>query len=103
MKRNTLTTTAKPYAMLGAGQLVSAIWKLDRRRSRATHRFNIYRSSARTGRVSQLLRPADVPDLVKLCQVLATTLAEDGCVPAEQRRSLADLAIKLDAITRTRI
>ena len=103
MKRNTLTTTAKPYAMLGAGQLVSAIWTIDLRRSRGTHRFNIYRISARTGRVSQLLRPADVPDLVKLCQVLATTLAEDSCVPDHQRRKLADLALKLDAITCTRI
>jgi hypothetical protein len=82
---------------------VSAIWRFDRKRSGWTCRFNVYRSNARTGRVSQLLRPADVPDLVKLCQVLATTLADDGSIPAHRRRKLADLAVKLDAITRTRI
>ena len=103
MKPNAHTTTVKPSAMLGAGPLVSAIWRFGRKRSGWTCRFNIYRSNARTGRVSQLLRPGDVPDLIKLCQVLATTLADDGSIPARQRRKLADLAVKLDAITRTRI
>ena len=98
MKPNTHTTTVKPSAMLGAGPLVSAIWRFSRKRRGWTCRFNIYRSNACTGRVSQLLRPGDVPDLVKLCQVLATTLADDGSIPARQRRKLADLAVKLDAI-----
>jgi hypothetical protein len=103
MTPSQLTTTPKPYAMLGAGQLVSAIWKTGDEQSGWTYRFNVYRSNARSGRVSQLFRPADVRDLVKLCQVLAATLADDGCVPAEQRRTLLDVAVKLDGITQTRI
>jgi hypothetical protein len=88
--------------MLGAGQLVSAIWKSGDQQSGWTYRFNVYRSPPRTGHVSQLFRPADVQDLVKLCQVLAATLADDGCIATEQRRMLLDLAAKLDDITQTR-
>ena len=91
----------KPYAMLGAGPLVSAVWKDGDERAGWLYRFNIYRMGQRNGQVSQLLRPADVQDLVKLCQVLAATLADDGCIPTRERRVLADLAVKLDGITRT--
>ena len=88
--------------MLGAGQLVSTIWMTGEKRGRRSCRFNVYRMSPTSGRVSQLLRPADVHDLVKLCHVLAATLADDGCIPPEQRRALADLAKRLSHITRTR-
>jgi len=92
----------KPYVMLGAGQLSSALWKAGDEQSGWTYRFNIYRMSSRTGHVSELLRPQDVGDLVKLCQVLAAILADDGCVPRDQRRALAKLAADLDSITCTR-
>ena len=64
-------------------------------------RINVYRLSSRDGQVEQLLRPTDMQDLVKLCQVLAATLADDGCIPTRQRCALANLAAKLDGITRT--
>ena len=89
--------------MLGTRRLASALWKIPNKQGDWTCRFNVYRMNGRTGHVSQLLRPDDVPDLVKLCQVLAVTLANDDCIPADQRRTLADLAVKLDAITQTRI
>jgi hypothetical protein len=92
----------KPYAILGAGQLSSALWKAGDEQRGWTYRFNIYRMSSRTGHVSELLRPQDVGDLVKLCQVLAAILADDGCVPRDQRRALAKLAADLDSITCTR-
>ncbi len=92
----------KPYAMLGAGHLTAAIWKSGDDRSGWSYRFNVYRMSNRNGQVSQLLRPTDVQDLVKLSQVLAAVLAEDGCMPTGQRRALDELAARLDTITRTR-
>ena len=91
--------SSQPYAMLGAGRLVSSLWKSGDERAGWTYRFNVYRMSQRSGHVSQLLRPTDVQDLVKLCQVLAVTLSEDGCIPIEQRRLLAKLAAELDTIT----
>jgi hypothetical protein len=45
------------------------------------------------------LHPSDVVDLVKLCQVLAATLVDDGCISSDDRRLLQELAAELDAIT----
>lgn len=89
----------KPYAMLGAGQLVSSLWKSGDDRAGWTYRFNIYRMGGRSGHVSQLFQPADVKDLIKLCQVLAATLADDGCIASDLRTELASLFTRLDGIT----
>ena len=45
MKPNKQTTTKKPYTMLGAGQLVSTIWKDGDEQSGWSYRFNVYRMS----------------------------------------------------------
>lgn len=90
----------KPMAMVGAGPLTSAIWKSGDVQGGWRYRFNLFRQLARTGHVSQLFHPADLTHLVKLTQVLAAVLADDGCLAAEQRRFLRQLAAQLDDITR---
>jgi hypothetical protein len=85
--------------MLGAGQLASTVWKSGDEASGWRYRFSLFRMPSTTGRVSQLLRTSDLPSLVKLCQVLAATLAEDGCVPAKDRAALRHLASRLDRLT----
>lgn len=85
--------------MLGAGKLAAAVWKIGDQVAGWRYRFNLFRMPFRTGRVSQLLRSADLTDLVKLCQVLAATLAEDGCLPPAERAALCQLAARLDQIT----
>jgi hypothetical protein len=92
-------TNTKPYAAIGAGRLVSTIWKRGNPQDGWRYRFNVFRMSHSSGRVSRLLRPADVLDLAKLCQVLAATLVDDGCISAAERQQLQDLATKLDAVT----
>lgn len=94
--------STRPYAALGAGQLTSNLWKTGDERSGWSYRFNIYRISSQNGHVTQIFRPSDVPNLVKLCQVLAVTLADDGCIPADLCHDLADLSLKLDAISNKR-
>lgn len=89
----------RPYAMLGAGPLVSSLWKQGDSDSGWAYRFNVFRMSTASGHVSQLLRPRDVHDLVKLCRVLAAELVHDGCLPLSQRRELADLADTLNELT----
>lgn len=89
----------RPYALLGAGRLVSSLWKHGDPHGGWAYRFNIFRMSTAGGRVSQLLRPRDVHDLVKLCRVLAAELAADGCLPHAQRRALANLAETLHDFT----
>jgi len=90
---------SKPYAIIGAGRLVSALWKRTDESHDWQYRFNVYRMSPLNGQVSRLLRPSDVVDLVKLCHVLAATLVDDGCISVDDRQQLQDLAAKLDAIT----
>jgi hypothetical protein len=87
--------------MLGAGQLVSAVWKTADQRGGRSFRFNIYRTNPRSGRVSQLLQSGDAQDLVNLTQVLAVAMSDDDYLPADQRHALADLAERLGEITNT--
>ena len=88
----------RPYAVLGAGALVSSLHKRRRGLDRWSYRFNIYRQAS-TGAVTQLFQPDDVMDLVKLSQVLAFSIAEDGCLDPNVRRRLFWIAEELDAIT----
>lgn len=89
----------RPYELVGAGQLASAIWKHGDSQSGWDYRFNIFRMKPQNGRVSQLLSPCDVHDLVKLSRVLAAVLADDGCIAASERHSLVELAAQLESIT----
>jgi hypothetical protein len=90
----------KPHEIVGAGDLTATIWKKGDEHGGWRYHFNVYRQSCRSGAVSQLFRPGDVIDFIKLCQVLAMTLADDGCLEFKQRRQLAELAARLDSITR---
>jgi hypothetical protein len=75
------------------------IWKHGDEHRGWKLRFNIFRLSQGSGRTSRLFSPSDVVDLAKLCQVLAATFVDDGCIPVAVRQQLQDLATKLDAIT----
>lgn len=85
----------KPYAMVGAGRLVSTLWKTGDQQAGWRYHFNLFRITRR-GQVGQLFSPDDVIDVIKLARVLAATLAEDGCLPTVQRKQLSRLAAMLD-------
>lgn len=91
-------TIVKPYAMLGAGSLVSTLWKTGDHQAGWRYGFNLFRMTHR-GHVGQRFSPADLLDLLKLVRVLAATLADDGCLSPVRRRELARLATMLDQIT----
>lgn len=88
----------KPYCSVGAGPLTSFVWKTGDADSGWRFRFNIFRLFARGGRVSQLFQPADLLHFVKLIQVLASVLADDGCLTAVDRGVLNRLATELDNV-----
>ncbi len=89
----------RPYELIGAGELVSAVWKQADGLDGWRYRFNVFRMNNERGTVSRLFRPSDLPNLLKLCQVLAMELSLDGCLPKDERQRLAELADELDAIT----
>ena len=92
------TAIPKPYCSLGAGCLTSFLWKTGDQSSGWRYRFNLFRLAAKGGRVSQLFRPADLMQFVKLVQVMASVIADDGCLSPVERLALRRLATGLDEL-----
>ncbi len=88
----------RPYATMGAGELVSSLWKEGEECGGWSYRFNLFRMSSSSGQVDQMFQPRDVADLVKLMRVLMFALVDDGCLAPELRDDLACLMSCLDDI-----
>ena len=86
----------KPMEIVGAGPLTSAIWKRGNEQSGWHYRFNLVRQPACRGLDSEMFEPADLIHMVKLTQVLATVIADDGCLTQIERTTLKTLATELD-------
>jgi hypothetical protein len=86
----------KPYTMLGAGKLTSAMWKEGDPNSGFRYRFNIYRTDAKTGHVEQIFQPDDVQSLVNLARLLGVVFLDDGWLSEQDRIRLHDLVSRLD-------
>ena len=89
----------EPVAVLGAGDLVSHLHRGEDADDPANYRFSVFRLSQELQPTHEL-RPCDLHQLVKLCQVLAFTIADDGWIPSQTRDSLRGLFDQLDALTR---
>ena len=88
----------KPMMLVGAGPLTSAIWKLGDEESGLRYRFNVVRRSAPGGCVTDLFQPMDLIHFIKLIQVLAAEIANDGCLTHDECVMLKNLAVQLDGI-----
>ncbi len=82
--------------LVGAGPLISAIWKLGNEESGWRYRFNVVRQSVSNGCVTDLFQPVDLIHFVRLIQVLAAEIANDGCLAYDERLMLRTLAQRLD-------
>lgn len=89
----------KPYSFVGAGRLTSMLWKTGDEHSGWEYRFNIVRGPTLRESFNPLFEPADLSDLVKLAQVMASVIADDGCLHADDRKRLRTLISDLDALT----
>ena len=94
----TKTTIPRPYCTIGAGQLTSIVWKIGDQDSGWRYRFNLFRLTRDCAQVSQLYKPSDVRDFVKLAQVLASVILDDGCISRPERELLRQLATDLDGV-----
>lgn len=88
----------KPMMHVGAGPLTSSIWKLGDDESGWRYRFNVVRQSVPSGCVTDLFQPVDLIHFVRLIQVLAIELANDGCLTHDECMILKNLARQLDEI-----
>lgn len=96
-ERNDGTAANLPYAVLGSGDLVSHLLRRNVDVGKEYH-FNVFRMEP-DEKVTHSLRPRDLRAIVKLCQVLAFTIADDGWLADDLRSELFELADDLDYIT----
>lgn len=85
-----------PMEIVGAGPLLSTIWKLGGEHSSWRYRFNVVRQTSDRGIVTDLFQPTDLIHFIKLIQVLAAVIADDGCLIQAERTTLRNLAAQLD-------
>ena len=95
MNRN----SREPYAVIGAGPLVSHLWRIGNQTSGVDYAFNILWMQDESGRVLQKYRPRHVRDLVKLCRVLTSVLLDDGWLNPSTRETLLELDRELAELT----
>lgn len=81
---------------VGAESLITSVYKTGDEVVGFEYRFNISRLSRRTGRVNQWFTPQDVVALVKLTRVLASELANDGCIDQTLCTQFLTLSAALD-------
>ncbi len=88
----------QPVAVLGAGNLVSHLHRENGADDASNYRFSVFRLTPEL-QATHELRPCDLPDLVKLCQVLAFAIADDGWIPSDSTDALRELFDDLDELT----
>ena len=86
----------KPMEIVGAGPLLSTIWKLGGELAGWRYRFNLTRQTCDKGVFIELFQPLDLVHLTKLIQVLAFVIADDGCLSQAERTTLKNLSTQLD-------
>ena len=86
----------RPMEIVGAGPLLSTIWKLGDEHSGWRYRFNLTRQTSDRRVFTDLFRPLDLVNFIKLIQVLAAVIADDGCLTQADRTTLKNLAAQLD-------
>ena len=86
----------QPMELAGAGPLMSSIWKLGGEQSGWRYRFSIVRRSMDRSHFTDLFQPNDLIHFIKLIQVLAAVIADDGCLALAEQTTLRNLAAQLD-------
>lgn len=76
--------------------MLSTIWKPGGEHASWRYRFNLVRQTSDRGIVTDLFLPTDLIHFVKLIQVLATVIADDGCLTQSERTTLRNLSAQLD-------
>jgi hypothetical protein len=94
------SSTEQPIAVLGAGDLISHVQRGDDSDNPSNYRFNILRFGEDM-RAMHDLRACDLRDLVKLVQVLAFSISDDGWLPREAHHALLALFEDLDELTQS--
>lgn len=89
---------SEPYAVIGAGDLNSHVWKRGDKRNGFVFQFTFFRIDRVTGEAHMMLDSSDLPNLVKLFQVIASSLLDDSEIEDVERKTLRKIACGLKGI-----
>lgn len=92
------TSNEQPIAIVGAGQLISHVYRDNDESNPNNYRFNVFRLTSGLTATHEL-RPSDLRDIVKLCQVLGVSIVDDGWIPSDTKLALSSLVEDLDSLT----
>lgn len=95
---STAESSKQPYFVIGAGDLIFHVHRQQPVLGSGNYDFNLFRIEA-TGEATSWLRPEDLRDIVKGCQILAFSIADDGWIDHSLRGQLFELAGQLQNIT----
>ena len=98
MSTNATSNKRTPYMIAGAGELISHVKRHQLEPDEHSYQFNLFRICD-SGEATSWLRPEDLRDVVKACQVLAFLIADDGGVETTFHDQLVELAGQLQIIT----
>ncbi len=98
MSAHELISEKQPVAIIGSGDLVAHLYRGDDFSDSGNYRFGLVRFCPDLEATHEL-RPQELKSMIKLCQVLAFTIADDGWLPWGARKELVELASNLDELT----
>ena len=90
--------TNQPYFVAGSGRLVSHVNRHPTEPGDREYQFNLFRIRA-NGEATSWFQPEDLRDVIKACQVLAFSIADDGWIDSALHGQLTELAEDLQQIT----
>ena len=92
------TSNEQPIAIVGAGELISHVYRENDESNPNNYRFNIFRITSGLT-VTHELQASDLRDIIKLCQVLGVSILDDGWIPSDATSALNSLVEQLDSLT----
>lgn len=98
MNEDGQTSRLQCCAIVGAGELMSRILRIDTDACWPEYRYTIELADAVPGVGSPLFQPADLTSFVNLLRVLTRELLRDGGFTVDDKASLQQFAELMDAI-----
>lgn len=95
---NEIGKSSRPYFIAGAGDLVAHVYRLNSKPEGHDYQFNLFRIES-SGEASSWLHAEDLRDVVKSCQVLAFSIADEGGTEQHLKNQLLELSGQLQEVT----
>ena len=84
-----------PMLIVGAGPLISRLWKFGSEESGWRYRFEVHSETADGDYQTDLFQPSDLCHFLQLTHLLATEILCDGCITQADREALSRIVSQM--------